>query len=226
MINQLFRTKFESNLTPFIVFLTLNAAFGLILLSVGSESPHGPSSSEFFAGVCMWLLLFCLVAGGLSLLRYNRERWSRLFTQLPVTSLQIRSTYWVHAGLYLCISALVLLLIMIREGDIPLLSMLRFALLYLFHAGVLLAVISIITSNTLLLIPEEIRKRSVIYFFLATFITFLILFALGFLVAGYIRVSESGVENWTGLTLLMMVLCAGLVTLDIHLFRKKDNYLD
>lgn len=226
MINQLFRTKFESNLTPFIVFLAMNALLGLILISTSSESQGRPVSVHFFTGITIWLLMFCLVAGGLALLRYNRERSSRLYAQLPVTSLQIRLAYWCHASLYLCISSSMLLLIVFYTARIPVLDMLRFTLLYFAHAGVLLAVISIVTSNTLRLIPEEIRKRTVVYFFLSTFITFLFLFAIGFIVAGYMRVHESGAENWSLLTLLMVLLCGGLVILDIHLFRNKDSYLD
>lgn len=226
MINQLFRTKFESNLTAFIVFLALNALLGFVLVLINYDSWSRPVPGEFSTGVAFWLLLFCLVAGGLSLLRYNRERSSRLYAQLPVTSLQIRMAYWSHASLYLCISSLMLLLIMFYAGSTSVVDTLLFTLLYFFHAGVLLAVVSIITSNNLRLIPEEIRRRTIVYFLLATLITFLFLFAIVFIVAGYIRVDQEGVESWSLLTVIIMLLCAGLVTLDIHLFRKKDNYLD
>jgi hypothetical protein len=224
MINQLFRTKFESNVTAFIVFLALNALLGFIQIAINDDYPDRPETAGYFAGVTAWLLIFCLVAGVLSLLRYNRERSSRLYAQLPVTSLQIRLAYWFHASLYLCISSLVMLIIFYSDIT-PLLDLLQFTLLYFSHAGVLLAVISIVTSNTLRLIPDEIRRRTVIYFFLATLITFLFLLAFGFIVAGYIHVQESGTVNWSLLTLLMTLLCAVLVTLDIHLFRNKDNYL-
>jgi hypothetical protein len=90
---------------------------------------------------------------------------------------------------------------------------------------VLLAVISILTSNTMRLIPDEIRKRTVIYFFLATFITFLFLLAIGFIVAGYVHVAEGGIVDWSLLTVFVTLLCIGLVALDIYLFGKKDNYL-
>jgi len=224
MVNRLFRTKFESNLTAFIVFIALNALAGfLILLNHASRSR--PVSVEFFTWITIWLLIICLVAGALSLLRHNRERNSRLYAQLPVTSLQVRLAYWSHASLYLCISSLMLLLVMFYADGRPLLDIFLYTLLYFSHAGVLLAVISIVTSNTVRLIPEEVRKRTVTYFFLATFITFLFLFAIGFIVAGYINVLEGGMVNWSVLTLLMLLLCAALVTLDIHLFRKKDNYL-
>lgn len=224
MINQLCRTKFESNLTAFIVFLFLNALLGLILITINNDSHPRPVSADFFVFITIWLLLFCLVARGLSLLRYNKEKSSRLYAQLPVTTLQIRVAYWSHAGLYLCISSLMLLAIMFC-ADKPLLDILLFTLLYLAHAGVLLAVISILASNTLRLIPEEIRKRTVIYFFLATFITFLFLFALGFIVAGYAQVAEGRIVRWPLLTLMMMLFCIGLVTLDINLSRKKTDYL-
>ena len=47
MINQLFRTKFESNLTPFIVFLALNALLGFILIAISNESRPRPESVEY-----------------------------------------------------------------------------------------------------------------------------------------------------------------------------------
>jgi hypothetical protein len=45
------------------------------------------------------------------------------------------------------------------------------------------------------------------------------------IVAGYIHMDEEGVASWSSLTMIMALLGAGLVALDIHLFRKKDNYL-
>jgi hypothetical protein len=226
MINQLFRAKFESNLVPFIVFLGLNALVGFVLVMMSVDFHITSFGAETITETAVLLLSFCFVAGGLSLLRYNRERSSRLYAQLPVTSLQVRVAYWCHACLYLCISSLVLLMTMLYAGNVGALDMLRFTLLYFFHAGVLLGAISIVTSNTLRLIPDEVRKSTVVYFFLATFITFLFLVALVFIVVGYIRVTGGGVENWTLLTLIMMLLCVGLVALDIQLFRNKDSYLD
>jgi MFS family permease len=224
MINQLFRTKFESNLTAFIVFLFLNALLGLFLIVINSDSHVRPVSEQFFTFISIWLLLFCLVAGALSLLRYNKEKSSRLYAQLPITSLQVRIAYWSHVSLYLCISSLMLLAAMVY-ADKPVPEILLFTVLYFFHAGVLLAVISILTSNTMRLIPDEIRKRTVIYFFLATFITFLFLLAIGFIVAGYVHVAEGGIVDWSLLTVFVTLLCIGLVALDIYLFGKKDNYL-
>ena len=223
MINQLFQTKLVSNLTPFIVFLTLNALLGLILISIHDDTPP---PLGYFSAVIAWLLCFPLAAGGLALLRYNRERHTRLYALLPATSLQVRLAFWCHGCLYLCIASLMLLLVMIFEAQLPVLTLLQFTLLFFSHAGVLLAVISIVTSNTLSLVPKEIRKRTFLYFLLATFITFLFMFGIGLIVAGYIHLNEQGVENWLQLTLLMTLLCAGLVTLDIHLFRHKDSYLE
>lgn len=224
MINQLFRTRFESNLTAFIVFLALNALLGFILTVISIEVESSLASSGFFSSVASWLLFFCLAAGGLSLLRYNRERNSRLYAQLPVSPRQVRLAYWCHAGLYLCISSLVLLLV-VYYTSVPMLDALLFSLLYFFHAGAWLAAASIVTSNTLRIIPEEVRRRTIVYFLLATLVTFLFLSALGLVVGAYVRVQVDGVENWGLLTLLMAALCAGLVALDIHLFETKDNYL-
>jgi hypothetical protein len=225
MLSQLFRTKFESNLTAFIVFLAMNALLGMILISTGI-SRRQVVLADFFGGVTLWLMIICVVAGGLALLRHSRERSSRLYAQLPVTSLQVRLAYWCHASLYLCISSLVLLLIMFYAARLSWFDLLQFTLLYFAHAGVLLAVISIVTSNTLRLIPEEIRKHTVVYFFLAIFITFLFLFAIGAVVAGYVSLLEDGAGNWSLLTLIMTSLCAALVTLDVYLFSSKQSYLD
>src|SRR5687768_15013626 len=111
MINQLFRTKFESNLTAFIMFLFLNALYGLTLIAVSRDSHERPATVDFYTWITIWLLLFCLAAGTVSLLRYNKEKSSRLYAQLPVTSLQVRLAYWLNACLYLAISSLMLLLI-------------------------------------------------------------------------------------------------------------------
>ncbi|MES2626825.1 MAG: hypothetical protein V4628_16180 [Pseudomonadota bacterium] len=224
MINQLFRTQFESNLTAFIVFLALNTLLGVALLTLNYDDWATPG--EFSVGISFWLLLFCIVAGGLSLLRHNRERSSRLYAQLPVTSLEIRIAHWSHAALYLLISSLMLLLISFYAATTSFTDTLLFTLLHFFHAGALLAIVSIVMSNNLRLIPDEVRKRTIVYFLLATSITFLFLFAIGFIVAGYIHMEKEGIEKWWLLTLIMSVLCAALVTFDIHLFRKKAGYLD
>ncbi|MES2606984.1 MAG: hypothetical protein V4603_18790 [Pseudomonadota bacterium] len=226
MINQLFRTRFESNMAPFIVFLAMNALLGLRLVVRDDDSGWRPESVQSFAEITVWLFICCLVAAAMLLLRHNRERNGRLYAQLPVTSLEIRLSYWCHAGLYLCISSLVLLLAMIFAGAQSVLAMLQFTLLYFVHAGALLAVISIVTSNTLRLIPDEIRKRTVVYFFLATFITFLFMFAIGVVIASYDYVLEGNVQNWSLVTLLTTLVCSALVALDVHLFRRKDNYLN
>ncbi len=226
MINELFRTRFESSLAPFITFVALNALLGLLLATAFEYPREAGDHAGYFAGVVSWMLIICLVAGGLGLLRHNRERHTRLYAQLPVTSVEVRLAYWMHASLYLCISSLLLVLIMVNAVAVRWLDILQFALLYFAHAGALLAVISILLSNTLRLIPEEIRKRTVIYFFMATFITFLLLFALGLVVSGYIHVQQEGVKNWWSLTLTMLLLCAALVALDIQLFRNKESYLD
>jgi hypothetical protein len=226
MINALFRTNVESNAITFIVFLTLNGLMGFILLQGGSMHRADDGTLNVpYASITLWLLLFSFVAAGLALLRHNRERHSRLYAQLPVTPLQVRLAYWCHAALYAGISTLVLALIMLVAGDLPLLDVLLFALLYLCHAGVVMAVLSIVTGNSVQLIPEEIRRRTIVYFFLATFVTFLFLLAIGFVMSWYIYILEGREVDWGLLTLLMAAVCAALVAWDIALFRRRDNYL-
>lgn len=225
MINALFRTKFESHLTPFIVFLALNGMMAFILLQASLHRGAAAMGSPPYGSITMWLLLFSLVAAGLALLRHNRERHSRLYAQLPVTPVEVRLAYWCHVALYIGISTLLLVLIMLLADDLPLLDVLLYALLYLCHAGVVMGVLSIMTSNSVQLIPEEVRRRTIVYFFLATFITFLFLFAIGFVVTWYLYILEGREVDWGLLTLLMAAVCGALVAWDIELFRRKDNYI-
>lgn len=225
MINTLFRTKFESNTTAFIVFLALNGLLGFIVLQSGLHNRALATADLPYGSITLWLLAFSLVAAGLSLLRHNRERSSRLYAQLPVTPVQVRLAYWCHVALYIGISTLLLVLIMLIADALPLLDVLLYALLYLSHAGVVMGVLSIVSGNTLRLIPEEVRRRTIAYFFLAALITFLFLLALGFVVSWYIYVLEGRWVNWAMLTLLMVAGCGSLVVLDIALFRRRDSYL-
>lgn len=225
MINAMFRSGFESHITAFLVFVGLNALMGFILLMDGIGSP-GTMFRVPYAAITLWLLLFCLVAAGLALLRHKRERHGRLYAQLPVTAAQVRLAYWCHAGLYIVVSTLMLALVMLAAGELPVLDMLLYLLLYLSHAGVLMALLSILTGNSLRLIPEEIRRRTIAYFFLASFITFLFLVAIGFVVSWYVYILEGGVVDWALLTLLMVIACSALVAADIQLFRRRDSYLD
>ena len=226
MINQLFRTKFESNLTAFLVFLAMNALL-VARVIVRSDDPWWqPESRVLVSESTVWLLMSSAVAAVISLLRYNRERNSRLYAQLPVTSLQVRLSFWAYAALYLCISSLALLFVMLYADTRPFLEMLQVMWLYFSHGMILLAIISIATSSSLRVIPEEIRRRTVAYFFLGTLVTFLILLAITFVITFYDRAIGGRLTiAWWRLTLLMTLMAAGLVALDVHLFRKKDSYL-
>jgi MFS family permease len=226
MINQLFLTKFESNLTAFITFLAMNSLLLLVMLAEMLDgSPIKTDSGLFFAAISLWLTAFCLVAGGIVLLRHNRERHSRLYAQLPVTSLEVRVAHWCHATLYICIASLALLLILSFAGVFSWFEKLRFTLVFFLHAGAGLAAISIVTGNSLPLVPEELRRRTILYFFVCTMITTLFLGGLGLMVGGYISILEAESVNWTLLTVALMVVCGGLTSLDIYLFTKKQSYL-
>lgn len=226
MIIQLIRTRFESNLTAFLVFLSLNALLLMRVITRSDDPWWQPESRPLVAESTVWLLMASVVASVISLLRYNRERNGRLFAQLPVTSVEVRLSFWAHAGLYLCTSSSVLLVVMLYADTRPLLDMLQVTWLYFSHGVTLLAVISIATSSSLRLIPEEIRRRTIVYFFLATLVVSLILFAIGLAITAYDRASEGRLTTaWPQLTLLMTLLGAGLVALDVQLFRTKDSYI-
>lgn len=222
MINRLFKIMFESNLIAFITFLALNALLTFVVIM---ETSHKTVGSGFFGSISAWLIVNSLVAGTLSLLRYNKERHSRLYAQLPVSSLEIRIAHWSHASLYLCISSFLLLVMMLFAGNFAWHELVMFTLLYFCHAGVALAVISIVAGNSMTLIPDEIRKRTIAYFFMATCITFLFLGLLGAVIGTYINVIEAKAVNWTLLTTVMLFLCVGLVCLDLQLFSRKQSYV-
>lgn len=225
MINTLFRTQFESNTAAFIVFLALHALMGFLLLTIHVENGYRPLGSDAYFFIVMWLLVFCAIAVTMALLRHNREKRCRLYAQLPVTPRQVRLAYWCLAALFILVSTGMLILIMLLADDLLLQDVAVFAVLHFVHAGVLLAVLSIVTSNNLTLIPEEIRRRTIMYFFMAALLTFLTLFLLGLLVAAYIQLLADGNANWGLLTVLMLLGCAGLVATDVHLFQRKDDYL-
>jgi hypothetical protein len=228
MINALFRNQFESNTSSFIVFLALNALLLLLLFNIQVPPPGSLQHSHLrsdFAIIVMWLLAFCAVALTMGLLRHNREKRSRLYAQLPVAPRDIRLAYWCLAALYIFISTGLLTLLMWRSGIIAPLDIMVFALLYFFHTGVLLAILAIVAGNNLPLIPEEIRRRTIPYFFMATLLTFLFLFILAALLSFYMHLLEDGAVKWWTLTVIMAGVCASLVTLDVKLFQTKDNYL-
>lgn len=225
MINKLFRLQFDSNTTPFIVFLALNGFLCFMMLNIRSVNGRTGLAHIDYHIIVIWLLIFCLVAATLALLRHNRERRCRLYAQLPVSPRDIRLAYWCLAGLYLFISTCVLVLVIVLAGITPVMNVFMFAALYFFNAGMLLGILSIVTSNNLPLIPEEIRQRTIPYFFLAALLTFLALFLLGLLVGFYTHLIEDGTAKWPLLTGLVTLACLGLVALDVRLFQRKDNYL-
>lgn len=224
MINQLFRINFESNLPAFIVFLALNALLSFIVFNMVFHPLH-ETAANVFPVIVMWLLVFCLIGGGISLLRHNKEKRTRLYSQLPVTPVQVRAAYWVHASAYAVISSLVLAYAMYNSELMSNGDVVFFSFLNLFHTGVLMAIVSIVTGNTVRIIPEEIRRRTIIYFFLATALTFLLLLSIGFTISFYVHLAEHGSLKWNRLLMGLIVLFATLVAFDIHLFRKRENYL-
>lgn len=224
MINALFRTKFESNILYFGLFLGLNAFFGVILTQIFNEGPRRPEE-EGFATIISWLLIIGVLTGGGAMMRHNREKRTRLYAELPVTPRQIRLAYWCLVGLFLFVSTGVFSLILFFSGISTASGLLLNALLYFVHAGTLMGVISIIFNNSVRLIPEEVRRHTVLYFFMAALLTFLTLFALGFLVMLYATFVEHGVVDRTVLTMSLTAACAGLVALDVFLFERKGNYL-
>lgn len=225
MINVLFRTLFESNRSPFIVFLALNGALCFLLLGINADNGGEQPPANAYHFIVFWLLLFCLVAATLAVMRHNREKRCRLYAHLPVSPREVRLAYWCLAALYLFISTGVLTLILLLAGITPFMNVFGFAALYFFHAGLLLAVLSIFTSNDVPLIPEEIRRRTVPYFFMSALLTFLVLFLLGTAVGFYTHLIEDGSAKWPLLTVIVMFACIGLVALDVRLFQRKDNYL-
>ena len=135
------------------------------------------------------------------------------------------TAHWALVALHLCISLLVLVLAMLLLDDLPVLDVLQFAVLFLTHGITVMAVLSIALSNSVRLIPDELRRRTIAYFFLATLITFLFLLAIGFTVQGYAYVLNGGVVDWGSLTAVMTLLAAALIALDVRLFSRRDAYL-
>jgi hypothetical protein len=224
MIGQLVRTKFESNLMSFIVFVALIGASGIRYMMIRDTSQDSSASNNVIILSSAWLMVFCLVAGGISLLRQNRERSSRLYAQLPVSPRQIRMAYWLHASLYAFIAALALLTVVLFAGTKAASDYLLLPPFFFFDICVLLACFSLVTSNISRLISERVRRNTVLYGFVVVLATLVLGNGLAFISATVIG-QYQGPESLAKYTLTLATVCVAMVALDIYLFGKQDHNL-
>ena len=230
MINKLFRTLFEMNLSPFIVFVALNASMFFLLMSMHSTFVVDGevvvvNTHTDYHFIVLWLLIFSLVAATLGLIKHNKERRCRLFALLPASPKEIRLAYWCLAALYIFISTCMLVMVMVIGEFTPFMNIFGFGLLYFVNAGMLLAILSIVTSNDLPLIPEEVRRRTIPYFFISALLTFLCLFFMALGVSFYTHLIRDSATKWPMFTGIITLIFIGLVALDVRLFNKKESYL-
>lgn len=219
MISQLVRTRFESNLMSFIVFVALVAA-ATARFQMTREAPQGPVLPQQIQMAAVWLMLCLLAAGIVSLLRQNRERSGRLYAQLPVSPRQNRVAYWLHVTLYPAIAALLLHAFMLFGGSEPAAVELQWVSYGFFISTCLwLACFSLVTGNIARLIPQRIRANTVLYCCFVAIVTQL----LGFMLIAAVRlIGGEAFEDSERMFPVLAVVCAALIALDVHLFARKD----
>lgn len=226
MIGQLVRTKFESNLMSFIVFIAMIAAATIRYLMT-RDPPQAPLTRELFMPAAAVIVICCFVPGIISLLRQNRERSSRLYAQLPVSPRQIRVAYWLHASLYLGIAAVMLQIFVAFAGTGPteenyyVISLAVIVSLFIWLAGLSLA-----TSNLSRVISERIRRNTLLYCFIVMVATFLLVYAVILVALAVTGQLGGNAGNMPRLLLTMTTVCIAMVALDIYLFGKKDHNFD
>ena len=223
MITQLVRTRFESNMMSFIVFVALIVA-GAARFLMTREPVQGPEQFEQIQIATAWLMLCCLAAGIVSLLRQNRERSGRLYAQLPASARQIRASYWLHVCLYPGVAALLLHAVLLFGGSEPVDAAFQVVSAGFFLSTILwLACLSLVTSNIARVIPHMIRANIVLYSIVVALATLLLGYSLILVV---VFLGGAGVAALPYLFTLVALICATLVALDIHLYAKKDLAFD
>lgn len=224
MIVQLVRTRFESNLMSFLVFMALIVVAGARFLMT-REVPQGPVPPQQILQAGAWLMLCCLAAGLVSLLRQNRERSGRLYAQLPVSPRQARIAYWLHVCLYPGIAALLLHAVIRFGGSEPSVGEARIVPIAFFLATCLwIACFALVTSNIARVIPESVRKNTVLYCVVVTLATLVLGGILILTVQALLGEFRGGADFKKTFASLGAVLVV-LVMLDVHLFGKNDGSL-
>lgn len=226
MIAQLVRTRFESNLMSFIVFIALIIAATIRVVATYEGTPSvGPETLQAVMIAAAWLALACAAAGIVSLLRQNRERSGRLYAQLPVSPRQIRIAYWLHLSIYPAIVAILLALYtrVALDEAIPA----EFGLVppgVFLSMGNWLASLSLVMSNISRVIPESLRRNTVLYCIVVTVAT--IALGLCAILTTALLAQTNEVDNFPRTVATMGAVCCVLVLLDIYLYTKKDLTLD
>lgn len=253
MIKQLIRTKFESHLTASVFFVIFNLALlGMITLlnedrndrirrtgipnqtaQIQESLTGGPAvqnymtfQAEVFSIITGWLVGICLVMAGIALLRHSKEKRTRLYMQLPASSREIRLAHWGLAGIYMCVPTLVTAYFIIYIGEASFSNFLLFTILFYFHLGCLIAIATLVMNYWENIIPVQYRHRGLIRFILMAILITAGLPIVALAVSGYVYVAHDGPIYWGLFTLLMALLFFVLVSLDLYLFNRRDNYLE
>ncbi len=227
MISQRVRTHIRGSSGDLIFFAAVFAVvfivFFTLALEPASDDPDDPIDvlrtifmlSAFFASVCTGIRMF---------VRQTREKRIRLFSQLPVSNLQVSVASWYFR--FLCLSiptgAWMLFLILEDNSIAHYLQVVRATIAFFLAVVTLVAAISV--KMSLFNLPIS-RFRKFLYLYLAVFA---VLLSIAWMQPG---VFDEVVQAFTGhgnmlpVNLFLLLSSTALVSLDIWLRNRSDNYL-
>ncbi len=227
MISQLVRTEIRGSSGDLIFFAAVFAVFFIVFFTLAlepaSDDPDDPIDvlrtifmvSTFFASVFTGIRMF---------VRQTREKRIRLFSQLPVSNYQVSVASWCFRLLCVCIPTCAWMLFLVLEvsSTAHYLQVARVTVAFFLSVVTLLAAIAIKMSVFNLPISGY---RKWLYLAIAIFVVVLVIAWVPPGVSDEVSRSITGHGSMLPINLFLLLSSTGLVSLDIWLRNRSDNYL-
>jgi hypothetical protein len=216
MIRQLVRTEFESNLVN-IGQTTLIILLMSLLLSTLMLDSDGDDKEMFI----VMALILSSVMGARIYLRYSRQKHTRIYAQLPVTSREVCIATWCFTFACLLLPTSFWLLFLALHVDYDDSQLLPAVTSFYLALTALIAVISIATKIANLSSPQAGYWKWVY----ATGFLIFSLILTGTELGTLIVFLEEETADWAVVVPVMLLTSVGLVAADFWLHKRVDNYL-
>jgi len=205
--------RLANHQVSFLILAVLNAF--ILSLVERDFALHGDLHAALTGTVAVSLLLNLIVTGW-CLLVDEREKHTRLYTELPVKKLQVRLSFWCFIFVQLGVTTAVWSWFFMQMAEPPLNVLGLYILLFYFHAGILAAMTVPIVRHLL-----SFSHSNVLRWIAFTSGMLLLLVFAG---AAYVAVMESSNPHWGLILVLLVLVLPVLVIIDVYLYLRSKNF--
>lgn len=217
MIKQLLIDKIHSHFLILFLYVLANTVF-FVSFSLSLEVEDIMRDLDGLIIITAFIYITMIIVVKMS---ESREKRTRLYTQLPVSSYQIRIAEWSFTLLCLLVPAVGLVCTIVYWNNAAVTNMALATITLFIYSGVLLVSLSTILNQ----ISKTKIDRAIGSIYLISALIIVFIFSC-FVVIKWFYIINGGDVNWIVLAPLITVCSASLVTLDLYLYERKDNFLN